>query len=133
MVDWTDWDSSVHQDYEQHKRFGTAQKIKSENITLNIAKRTAIVAGSGEDPYEVTLTSCTCFDYLSRKLPCKHIYRLAQELGYIIEMPEIDKKAAKAFRKTIPDEVERYKQLYYSGAISLAKLTKILSALENGA
>lgn len=131
MADWTDWDISVHQDYEQHKRFGTAQKIKPDNITLDTIAKTAVIVGSGEDPYEVTLDSCTCFDYLSRKLPCKHIYRLAQELGYGIDMPQIDKAAARAYKKTIPGEIERYKELYYSGALSLERLTKMISLLES--
>lgn len=131
MADWTYWDNSVHHDYEQHKRFNTAKKMKPENITLDITAQTAIVVGSGEDPYEVSLESCTCFDYCSRKLPCKHIYRLAQELGYTIEMPQIDKAAAKAFKKTIPDEIKRYQELYYRGAVSLERLTKMISLLES--
>lgn len=32
--------------------------------------------------YHTTLTSCTCPDFAERQLPCKHMYRLAEELGY---------------------------------------------------
>lgn len=32
--------------------------------------------------YYTTLTSCTCPDFKERDVPCKHMYRLANELGY---------------------------------------------------
>jgi len=38
-----------------------------------------------------TLESCTCPDFKERKLPCKHMYRLASELG-LIELPDPDFK-----------------------------------------
>lgn len=33
--------------------------------------------------YQATLNSCSCFDFGSRRLPCKHIYRLAHEMNFI--------------------------------------------------
>jgi len=43
--------------------------------------QTGIFKGSGKNPYTTTLNSCTCRDYFVRRLPCKHMYRLAMELG----------------------------------------------------
>ena len=34
--------------------------------------------------YHVTLYSCTCPDYSNRRRPCKHMYRLAVEIGALI-------------------------------------------------
>lgn len=39
--------------------------------------------GSGKLPYQTSLAACTCNDFVKRKKPCKHIYRLAMELGII--------------------------------------------------
>jgi hypothetical protein len=37
----------------------------------------------GSKQYETTLATCTCPVYKNKHIPCKHIYRLAMELGYI--------------------------------------------------
>jgi hypothetical protein len=37
----------------------------------------------GSKQYETTLATCTCPVYTRKHIPCKHIYRLAMELGYI--------------------------------------------------
>lgn len=46
-------------------------------------------AGSGKKPYTATLSKCTCNDFVKRKLPCKHMYSLAHQLGYI-ELQAVD-------------------------------------------
>lgn len=33
--------------------------------------------------YDTSLSQCTCYDFQKRQLPCKHMYRLAVELGII--------------------------------------------------
>ena len=52
-----------------------------------------VFKGSAKKPYETTLVSCTCTDYMravKRKhaMPCKHIYRLAMECG-AMEKPDV--------------------------------------------
>jgi hypothetical protein len=37
----------------------------------------------GSKQYQTTLSTCTCPVYTHKHIPCKHIYRLAMELGYI--------------------------------------------------
>ena len=44
---------------------------------------TGVFYGSGKEPYQASLASCTCNDFVKRKKPCKHIFRLAMELGII--------------------------------------------------
>ncbi len=65
---------------EQIKRMESARKIKAEKMELNRAQRSAIFAGSGKTPYITTESECTCRDFILRKLPCKHIYRLRMAL-----------------------------------------------------
>lgn len=124
------WDSSIHESVDQIKRIAYMQRIKPENISLNPEIKTAIVEGSS-GTYNVSLDECTCFDFESKQLPCKHMYRLAFELGYLTDLPKVDKKAAKEFKNSIPEEIERYKKLYLNGAMTIEKFNKILSALNS--
>lgn len=80
MSEFIFWDNEVHKSVDQIKRIISAQKIKSSEIEIDQLSESATIKGSGSNPYHVTLNSCTCFDFESRKLPCKHIYRLASEL-----------------------------------------------------
>lgn len=126
------WDNEIHKSVDQMKRIISAQKIKASDIKLDRSSETAIIQGSGSEPYRVTLNSCTCFDFESRKLPCKHIYRLSSELGCGPVLNSIDKKAAKSFVDSIPDEVSHFYHLYEIGAISADKFTKIATAIQSG-
>lgn len=124
------WEPAIHEDFEQLKRIAFSQRIKPEKITLDSAHEMAKIIGT-DGVYNVTLFHCTCYDFQSRQLPCKHIYRLASELGFLSDLPTINRKAMKAFKDFIPKEIERYKELYFEGAISLEKLNKIINALQS--
>lgn len=81
-MNFGNWDASIHENPEQLKRISSAQKA---DVTPDFVDRdnfTASFKGSGKQPYVTTLDSCTCIDFVRRKLPCKHIYRLAFELGF---------------------------------------------------
>lgn len=121
------WNDDVHNDYEQIKRIAFMQRIKSENVTV-FADNTARIVGT-DGVYKVTLDSCTCYDFESRHLPCKHMYKLASELGYLTDLPKPDRKAAKAFKDNISTEIDHFKELYFAGAISIEKFNKIVNAL----
>ena len=126
-----DWNESIHNDYEQIKRISYLKKIKPENIVVDSVAQTAKVNGTG-GTYDVTLNDCTCYDFSERQLPCKHMYRLAFELGYLNDLPQLDRKAAKEFKNNIPDEIERYKTMYLNGSITIEKFVKIANALNSG-
>ena len=74
------WDTSVHEGAEQQKRIVTAKKPATTPTLVDHENKSAEFKGSGKAPYITTLDSCTCVDFVRRKLPCKHIYRLALEL-----------------------------------------------------
>ena len=123
------WPSEIHEEAEQVKRIESSAGIKATDIALNTDLKTAIITGSAT--YDVSLSSCTCEDFLRRHLPCKHIYRLANELNLLNDLPTPNQNAAKDFKQSIPSEIERFKTLYKSGAISGKKYVAIVKALES--
>ena len=126
------WDESIHDDLEQLKRIASANSLKSAQVQVNKENQSAIIQGSGSTPYEITLNSCTCFDFESRQLPCKHMYRLALELGLLSELPALNKQASKSFTEKVQSDIDHYFDLYQAGAISLDKFIKIATALQKG-
>jgi len=79
-MDFGKWDKAAHGDSEQQKRIATAKKAATSPAAVDHENKAAEFKGSGKTPYMATLDSCTCGDFIRRKLPCKHIYRLALEL-----------------------------------------------------
>nr|WP_315101408.1 SWIM zinc finger family protein [uncultured Catonella sp.] len=76
--DWLEWGVDIHNDPEQVKRINNS---KSKNTTpTSISECSGVFHGSKKD-YLTTLLSCSCRDFAIRKKPCKHMYRLAYELG----------------------------------------------------
>ena len=49
-------------------------------LSIDAVKREAEFLGSDGDIYRTTLKTCTCRDFKTRKQPCKHIYRLREEI-----------------------------------------------------
>lgn len=83
LKEWPDWEYAVHADEAQIKRQGRSLTYPM-SFTLNKKKKTARFSSSSDLPYyETSLSGCTCYDFQGRGLPCKHIYRLAVELGVI--------------------------------------------------
>lgn len=126
------WDESIHNDLEQLKRIASANSLKPAQVQVNIETQSATIQGSGSIPYELTLNTCTCFDFESRQLPCKHMYRLALELGLLSELPTLNKQASKSFAEKVQIDIDHYFELYKTGAISLDKFIKIATALQKG-
>lgn len=75
---WLSWKPEVHTMPDQIKRQQSA--CDSKLTPLSSTNGVAMFRGSKKD-YSTTLTSCQCVDFGRRHLPCKHIYRLAYELG----------------------------------------------------
>lgn len=122
------WDESLHREAEQILKRKRAASVVLENIDFDTG--TAFAIGSSKQPYRVSLESCTCSSFKNLK-PCKHMYRLASELGMIEDLPMMDRKASKAFKESIPSEIKRFENLYFSGAISAEKYSSIVKALNS--
>lgn len=80
---WGKW-SEVHSRSAQITRQKRAWGcyVDFVDITTGRARMTA----SGK-MYDVTLSGCTCYDFQKRFLPCKHMYRLAMEMG-LMDLPK---------------------------------------------
>jgi len=122
-----DWNGDFHDDFEQVKRIESARTKKMQKAILSVdrEKCSAVIQGSGKEPYVTTLNECSCADYQLRHLPCKHIYALAFELGLMDGLPQYDKKNSGFSPKK---EVEWYEQLLEEGSISANTFAKICDA-----
>lgn len=77
------WSEEIHGGIDQEKRIKSAKSAKTTPLSVDKEALTGVFPGSGKEPYQVSLESCTCGDFRRRGLPCKHIYRLAMECGLI--------------------------------------------------
>lgn len=74
---WQRWES-VHGQTDQLRRIErSATEIFNYEIDT-IGGRAVFIGGSGK--YKTNLLKCTCPDFKKRKLPCKHMYKLAMDL-----------------------------------------------------
>lgn len=126
MSCFENWDSAFDFEPEQIKRRLNGEKIKSDKITVQRENQTAEIVGSSGEIYNVSLAGCSCMDYYAKKRPCKHMYRLADELGLSDPFPAVDKKTEADF---IEAEAARIREEFLAGHISAAKYAKVIDAL----
>jgi len=79
------WAEADHIGTKQENAIKAARESKITPTKIDRENQTAEFWGSGKKPYQTTLARCTCGAFKGYA-PCKHIYRLAMELG-IIDMP----------------------------------------------
>lgn len=81
-VSWSKWKKEIHDTSWQSIR-----AIRADTQDMLIEKRNllgvASVLGSSGNRYKVTLRHCSCPDFQRRKLPCKHMYLLAESAGVL--------------------------------------------------
>lgn len=116
LNEWLDWDYSIHCDNAQIDRQGRAMTYPFTFSINEKAKNARFSSTSILPYYDTTLSSCTCADFEERKLPCKHIYRLAKELGIIdiVKRPTFDKSKLEDLKNSSdidsePDQIKRQK------------------------
>lgn len=80
---FSNWPEELHAAEDQKKRLDSAKSSKTTPSSIDKVHMSGIFPGSGISPYRTTLETCTCGDFVRRKLPCKHMYRLAIELGLL--------------------------------------------------
>lgn len=74
------WGKEIHREFAQLKSIERARKADTTPDSIDTKSMTGIFPGRS-NPYIVTLSSCTCGSFISRRKPCKHMYRLAMECG----------------------------------------------------
>ena len=77
--EWKRWDG-IHESSDQQKRFASAKKAENTPLSVDTNGGCGFFSGN-HGRYETHLNGCNCGDFIRRKLPCKHMYRLAIELG----------------------------------------------------
>lgn len=78
---WTSkWTPETHTTKYAKKRIKSAQSAKLTPVKIDAEDMYGYFQGSS-GRYETFLDYCPCGDFHRSKLPCKHIYRLAIELG----------------------------------------------------
>lgn len=118
IKDWPDWEPSIHADEAQISRQGRAMTYPF-SFDIDKESQTARFSSTSDLPYyDTSLNKCNCGDFETRKLPCKHIYRLAVELGIIeiIKRPSggYDKDKVAAIKNSTdidsdPEQLKRQK------------------------
>lgn len=86
------WDSSIHESDFAVKRIKSAKSAKLTPVKIDPTDCYGYFQGT-HGRYETFLDYCPCGDFHRSKLPCKHIYRLAIELGLMNEKVKNDKNA----------------------------------------
>lgn len=113
------------------KRVQAALSIKRSNIGLDRINGKAKMQGSSSEPYYVTQTSCTCTDFARRRQPCKHMIRLAIELGADFALPEYDPIAAREY--DMSEDIVLLHDRWEAGLITTDAYAACLAALEKSA
>lgn len=81
---WNEW-GNIHSEPDQQKRLCSGKSGACTPISVDSNHQEGVFRGSS-GTYATNLSSCTCGDFMRRRLPCKHMYRLAIELGAIEEI-----------------------------------------------
>lgn len=93
----------------------------NENAALSYPLRIGTQIRGKTGIYTVTLDSCTCEDFKRRQKPCKHMLRLALEVGVLLSVSEEDKREFFLKYTQIRDAAEREKDLAMTESAKLAR------------
>lgn len=126
------WDRSISETLDGIKRIHNSKELPPKRILfLDRTAQSAVFKGSREELYSVTLSSCDCMDFAMQGLPCKHIYRLACELGYEIPFPEFDPRKASEY--DVSEDISRLTNRWRSGQLTTDSYIKCVEALQKSA
>lgn len=109
---WNQW-SDCHSSPDQEKRIASAKKSACTPVFLDQTSCTGTFKGSS-GTHTTALDRCSCVDFNRRRLPCKHMYRLAMELSIFHSDFKSDTSAIiepGQRRETISETVKRIETL----------------------
>ena len=125
------WDIPDSELLETALRMERAENIRPSCVLqLDTDAGTAVILGS-DGAYSVSLDGCDCVDYGRRNLPCKHMIRLALEIGIPLDLPQFDPYAAADY--DISEDVSRLTARWKAGQLTTDALAKCVSALRSSA
>ena len=109
-----------------------AEAIKAEKvIIINAESRTGSIESSDGSLYAVSLNSCNCADYGLHQSPCKHMIRLALELGYSFDVPKYDPYLAAGY--DVQKDIDLLTEHWKNGELTLDAVSKCIAALKSSA
>ena len=107
------WSAETHTTEFAQKRIKSAKSSKTTPVKVDKEDLYGYFQGSS-GRYETFLDNCPCGDFRRYNLPCKHIYRLAIELGVMDEQAQSDTRAILAPRKerySIDEQIDSVEEL----------------------
>lgn len=126
------WDIPTEEYLNTATRYERGLQIEPERILkLDDEKCSARIIGSEGYAYKVSLAGCECMDFQRRGLPCKHMLRLAKELGEEITLPVFDPSANAEYDPT--EDIEILTRRWEAGQITTDAYSKSVKALRSSA
>ncbi|MFR3787408.1 MAG: SWIM zinc finger family protein [Agathobaculum desmolans] len=102
------------------------RSISEEIKLVSPIQIAAKIRGQSGKVYYTTLRSCTCTDFQTRKEPCKHMYKLAEEAGFLTMPPQDPRALLLAAEKQLNRQyVQRYSDIYHKCQNKYRDLSKI--------
>lgn len=97
---------------ERKKREIKAASAECVPISISKDDQSGIFPGTGKN-YNTWVSECECMDFRRRLLPCKHMYRLAHELG-LYDLGAVKEEAANIKWKITPERrAEAYEKVIH--------------------
>lgn len=110
--------------------FERAGSIKASDASFDLDAKTAHIVGSSGETYVANMDECSCDSFrFGGGVPCKHMIRLAMELGESFVVPAFDPKIAAGY--DVQEDIERLTERWRSGALTLDALNKCIAALKS--
>ena len=123
MSGWDFWKNEIHSEKKQVIKQKKAIESECKPKKINEDDFSAIfIASKDNSYYETYLSECTCPSFKRELVPCKHMYRLAYELGFavppakleygykkreaLVLFNDIDKEASELFKSISDYEIE---------------------------
>lgn len=117
------WKKSVHKTEYARKRIKSAKSAKLTPIKIDTTDLYGYFE-SRNGQYETFLNYCPCGDFRRSKLPCKHIYRLAIELGLMNYKVDSDINAIKHILIKLDDTIDIVEKLSENAQHALLDIAK---------
>ena len=123
------WDIPTDEYLNTAARYERGLQIESERVgALDKAKCEVSIIGSEGYAYKVSLAGCECMDYHRRGLPCKHMLRLAHDLGEEITLPVFDPLSNSSYNPQ--EDIDILTKRWEAGQISTDTYRKCVKALQ---
>ncbi len=126
---WSMWDKSLLSDDYALTRIKSAKKKALTPIEINDIDGYGYFQGS-HGKYETFLDRCPCGDFIRAKRPCKHMFRLAMELGLMEGEFESDSMAVRPVlsqQMSLSDMIDIVERLSDDAQKTLLKTIKDLT------